>query len=86
MTLRTYPDPVLRKKTDRVNAVGSEERAILDEMAKTMYLTQGVGLAATQVGLDKTVCRGQYWPWPHQDGQPRHHQGVREWRRRKKAA
>ena len=53
MKLRTYPDPVLRKKTDRVNAVGPEERAILDEMAKTMYMTQGVGLAATQVGLNK---------------------------------
>jgi len=53
MNLRTYPDPVLRHKTGRVETVGPEERAILDKMAETMYLTQGVGLAATQVGLDR---------------------------------
>lgn len=51
MKIRKFPDPVLRTKTAMVGPIGSEERHLLDEMAKTMYMSQGVGLAATQVGL-----------------------------------
>jgi len=53
MKIRTFPDPVLRAKTAKVAAIGPEERKILDAMAETMYVSQGVGLAATQVGLDR---------------------------------
>lgn len=51
MKIRKFPDPVLRTKTSKVGPVGAGERRTLDEMAETMYINQGVGLAATQVGL-----------------------------------
>lgn len=53
MQIRKFPDPVLRVKTAKVEAVGPDEQKILDDMAETMYVSQGVGLAATQVGLDR---------------------------------
>lgn len=56
MKVRKFPDPVLRTKTTKVGAISQEERDILDDMAQTMYLSQGVGLAATQVGLDKQLA------------------------------
>ena len=36
--------------------MSDEERGILDEMAKTMYLEGGVGLAACQVGINKQLA------------------------------
>lgn len=56
MKVRQFPDPALRVKTARIDSVGDTERTLLDEMARTMYLSQGVGLAATQVGLDKQLA------------------------------
>lgn len=49
-------NPLLRKKTVKVVKISDEERNILDEMAKTMYLKGGVGLAACQVGIDKQLA------------------------------
>ncbi|MBP7055952.1 MAG: peptide deformylase [Candidatus Omnitrophica bacterium] len=51
MNIRKFPDPILRFQTNKVVSVGDEERKILDEMTKTMYISQGVGIAATQVGI-----------------------------------
>lgn len=47
-----FPDPGLRKKYINVLRVGDRERELLSKMAQTMYLSQGVGLAAIQVGSD----------------------------------
>jgi peptide deformylase len=49
----TYPDPVLSRTSRPVDIVGDGERALLDDMTETMYLNQGVGLAAPQVGVSK---------------------------------
>lgn len=35
-----------------VDKVGAREKKILQQMAKTMYRAQGIGLAAPQVGVD----------------------------------
>lgn len=51
-----YPDKLLRKKAASVKSVGPEELGILAEMAETMYMSKGVGLAATQVGIDKQLA------------------------------
>lgn len=51
LRLVKFPDPVLRKKAAIVDKVTSRERSILEEMANIMYLSQGVGLAANQVGI-----------------------------------
>lgn len=56
MDIKKFPDPVLRVNTKKVDSVGNGERALLDEMTKTMYISQGVGLAATQVGLKERIA------------------------------
>ncbi len=56
MTIRKFPDPILRKKMKKVYKITAHDREILAEMAKTMYLSQGVGLAANQVGIDKNMA------------------------------
>jgi peptide deformylase len=55
MDVLTLPNPILRKKVQEVKKVGAEERSILDDMAETMYLKSGVGLAAIQVGIQKSL-------------------------------
>lgn len=55
LRIRIFPDPDLRVKADRVGSVGRAERELLSDMAQTMYLSQGVGLAATQVGVFKRL-------------------------------
>ena len=56
MEITCLPSPVLRKKTAKLLNISDEDRNILDEMAKTMYLKGGVGLAACQVGIDKQLA------------------------------
>lgn len=56
LSVHKFPDPILRKKASRVTKVTSKEAELLDEMAKTMYLCQGVGLAAVQVGIYKQLA------------------------------
>lgn len=49
--IKKYPDPVLRAKTNRVEAIDGEIQRLIDDMAETMYAAPGVGLAANQVGV-----------------------------------
>jgi peptide deformylase len=51
----TYPDPFLRKKCAPVEEIDGEVLRLLDDMAETMYEARGVGLAASQIGVDKRV-------------------------------
>ena len=51
----TYPDPFLRKKCAPVEEIDGEVLRLLDDMAETMYGARGVGLAASQIGVDKRV-------------------------------
>lgn len=58
MALRTicvYPDPLLREKTARVEEFDGELKALVDDMFETMYASDGIGLAAPQVGVAKKV-------------------------------
>ena len=50
-TILHYPDKRLREKGKKVDAVTPELRALIDDMAETMYAAPGVGLAATQIGV-----------------------------------
>ena len=53
MAIRTilhYPDPRLREKAKDIETVDDSVRALIDDMAETMYAAPGVGLAAPQVG------------------------------------
>ena len=55
LDLKTYPDPCLRIKTKPVEAFTEELNETLCSMAEMMYTSQGVGLAATQVGLGLSI-------------------------------
>jgi len=55
LKIKVFPDPDLRVKASKVLSVGPAERQILRDMAETMYLNMGVGLAATQVGIAKRM-------------------------------
>lgn len=50
-----FPDPVLRKRASSVEAIRPEERVLVNNMIESMYLNQGVGLAAPQVGVSKRI-------------------------------
>ena len=47
-----YGQPVLRKETEDITADYPNLAELLDNMFQTMYNSDGVGLAAPQVGLD----------------------------------
>jgi peptide deformylase len=50
-----YPDPRLRRVAAPVAAVTPEIKALVRDMAETMYSAPGIGLAATQVDVHKRV-------------------------------
>ncbi len=50
-----YPDPRLYKTAAPVLEVDESVRALVRNMAETMYAAPGVGLAATQVDVDQRV-------------------------------
>lgn len=47
-----YPDPALRKGGKTVTKFDADLRALAARMCKSMYLEDGCGLAAPQVGID----------------------------------
>ena len=49
------PDPRLEKVAQEVTTVDDSIRKILDDMTETMYKSNGVGLAATQVDIHKRL-------------------------------
>ena len=49
------PDPILRKKSESIEKVDDELRALLDDMLETMYAAPGIGLAAVQIGILKRL-------------------------------
>jgi peptide deformylase len=50
-----YPDPRLYSKASPVTEITEDIRALVRDMAETMYAAPGIGLAATQVDLHKQV-------------------------------
>lgn len=51
----TYPNPVLRKKSARVEEFGPGLRELVRDMTETMFDAPGAGLAAPQVGVSQRV-------------------------------
>lgn len=49
--IRQYGDPVLRMRADEVVAFDDELRRVAERMTALMHDAEGVGLAATQVGI-----------------------------------
>ena len=53
--VRTLEDPVLRKISKTVTEVNEKTKELIYDMLETMYVTNGVGLAAPQVGVLKRI-------------------------------
>ena len=48
-------NPVLKAKAEPVEKINKQILKILDDMADTMYASDGVGLAAPQIGVSKRI-------------------------------
>jgi peptide deformylase len=55
LEILTYPDPFLRQSTKPVTDFDDHIQKIIEDMAETMYEAPGVGLAAIQAGIDKSI-------------------------------
>jgi peptide deformylase len=55
LKIYTAPHPLLKKKARPVVTITDETRRILDNMLETMYAANGIGLAATQVGIQERL-------------------------------
>lgn len=55
LPLITYPDPLLKQFSKPVGKVDDALRQLMKNMVTTMYASEGVGLAAVQVGVLKRV-------------------------------
>ena len=56
LTVRVYPDPSLRKPAREVTVFDRDLSAFIHDLWETMLAFDGVGLAASQVGVDLSVC------------------------------
>jgi peptide deformylase len=55
LAILEYPDPRLRTTASEVRNVDDAVRRLADDMLETMYASNGVGLAATQVDVHKRL-------------------------------
>ncbi len=51
----TYPDKFLTRTTKSVDNIDEKIQKLIDNMAETMYAAPGIGLAAPQIGCDKSI-------------------------------
>ena len=55
LEILTYPNKFLSQPTKQVTDIDDDIRNLIEDMAATMYEAPGVGLAAIQVGYDKSL-------------------------------
>jgi peptide deformylase len=55
LSILQYPDPRLKRVATPVIEVDNVVRTLVTDMAETMYAAPGVGLAATQVNVNKQI-------------------------------
>jgi peptide deformylase len=53
--VRTYGDPVLKQAAREVEDVDGSLARLVDDMVETMYASEGAGLAAPQIGVQKRL-------------------------------
>ena len=51
----TIPDEILKKNSKPIEKVGINEKKLINDLFETMYNSNGIGLAAVQVGILKRV-------------------------------
>jgi len=50
-----YGNPVLRKVAEPVTEINDEIKKIVNDMLDTLYASEGVGIAAPQIGISKRI-------------------------------
>jgi len=55
LPITVYGDDILRNKTKEVKNIDGKLVDIINDMFETMYNADGIGLAANQVGIDKSL-------------------------------
>lgn len=53
--IRTDEDPILRKISKEVKDINDRTKTLIEDMFETMYHSDGVGLAAPQVGILRRI-------------------------------
>lgn len=56
LTILHYPDPRLRIRARPVAAISGDIQQLATDLLETMYAAPGIGLAATQVGVDQRLA------------------------------
>lgn len=55
VNIRTVEDPVLREKCEKVDVIDGAILRIIEDMAETMYASNGAAIAAPQIGVLKRL-------------------------------
>ena len=56
MELRRYPDPILKQRAEKVESFDPSLADFVAELVRTMHASEGLGLAANQVGVAKRIA------------------------------
>ncbi len=51
----TVPNELLKKTSDPIEKVGENEKKLVNDLFETMYNSNGIGLAAVQIGILKRI-------------------------------
>jgi peptide deformylase len=71
LPITRWGEPVMHRRLQEVTSYDEELRALVADMVATMYAAEGVGLAACQIGVDRSV-----FVFDCPDASGRHVQGV----------
>ena len=74
-----WPDPELSRVADPVNEVGDETRSLVTDLFETMYSSNGIGLAATQIGVHQRVLVIDLDPHGEAKGDPDIQEELDDW-------
>lgn len=56
LPIRLYPDPVLRARCVEVDSFDAQLERLVADLVETMHAAPGIGLAASQVGIEQRVA------------------------------
>jgi peptide deformylase len=50
-----YPHPLLKRPSEKVTQINEETKKLIQDMIETMYHSNGIGLAACQIGISRRI-------------------------------
>ena len=50
-----YPHPLLKRPSEKVDRINEETKKLIQDMIETMYHSNGIGLAACQIGIPRRI-------------------------------